>query len=858
MGEPVALREAYCQQALLPEITAETRVVSGYRKQHGKEHVMTAIHGGAMLGMALCCAVTTHATPRNLARNQPYTFSDPPNYRLCTDEGDAIQLTDGKRVHGKLWTQKGTVGWGDGGLKGITIDLGRVYPIRGAMVSTGGGVAGVHWPASIHLFVSDDGRAWYPVGDLIVLSARTTPAPPYGKYAKHEFRTNALRTSGRYVCFAVEANGLYVFSDEIEVYEGDPAFLANPRGGAPWTDVIASLRNSASMRPVKEQFLRDLVAATDDLAAARLSSRVRTNLAAKADSLKHRIKTMPKMPFESFRAVLPMNELERDIFRFQAAVWRAQGKAALRLWKTHRWDPLAPSQEPNRPGMRPEVNVVMMQNEVRADVLNITNAAARDLVARVRIEGLPGGTNPDWLTIHAVTAVGTRRFVAVSAALPIAQRIGQDWVITVPSGMTRQLWFSFHSTRVPPGDYAGNVRLCDDEQALAEAPVRVRIAPVRFPDQTTLNLGGWSYTDAVGSYGITSKNRDALIKTLREHNVNAPWATGAVMPTGIFDAAGKLAEPPDTNPFDAFVALWPGARHYMVFLGRGGSGGTVPEFAGSNVGTPLFQTKVANWIRFWGDHFRAIGLKPEQVGLLIVDEPDSEASYNTLAAYAQVINRVEPRITLWLDPRVHDNEPCLNALKTMDVLVAHRPEWMPSKPWTKNLFTKFGNEGKQLGLYSAAGPARTFDPYSYYLLQQWQCRQIGATWSGFWSFGGDNGFSVWNEYATQGYGSYCPLYLDNESVTTAKYMEAIREGVQDYEYLVLLRRRVEQAEAAGKRDPVVRKARHLLENACSRVLHAKDAEEVRWDKNKDRSVADNVRREIIHALIALAPEKVNR
>ncbi|MCK5802783.1 MAG: discoidin domain-containing protein [Lentisphaeria bacterium] len=803
--------------------------------------------GYAMFSMLLCGAMAGAATPRNLALGKSYTLSDRPNYSLCTDGADAVQLTDGKRTEGKFWTQKTTVGWSSGGLKGITIDLGDVHSIGGVLLSTAGGVAGVHWPTQIQMFVSTDGREWHPLGDLIVLSSRLAAAPKYGEYATHEFRTDALKTHGRFVKFLVDLEELYFFCDEIEIHEGDPAFLSAAYEGTPVTDVMARMRSLASMRPVKEQLRRDLVAATDDLAKAKLAEPLREALTEKANTLVRRIDTMPDIHLETFRAVLPMNALERDIFRFQAEVWRAEGKAAVRLWKTHRWDPLAPSQEPSgsEPGLA--VNMVMMQNETRADVLNITNAAAQDLVARVRIEGLPGGTGQDGLTVHEVTAVGTRRFVAVSAALPIARQLGPDWLVTIPSGMTRQLWFSCDSAKLAPGDHTGRILLRNGERTLANVPIHVRVAPIRFPDQSTLNLGGWAYTDLVGAAGITSKNRDALVKMLQEHGVNAPWATNGIMPTGTFDPDGTFVEPPDTVRFDAFVALWPGARHYMVFIARGGS----PEFAGSKPGTPLFQTKVATWIRFWADHFRSVGLKPEQVGLLLVDEPESEKKYNILLAYARVINRVEPEITLWLDPRVSKDETCMEALDAMDVLVPHRPGWMQWEPWVRDTFHKLGSEGKQLGFYSAAGPARTFDPYSYYLLQQWHCYQIGGNWAGFWAFGGDASFSVWNEYATQGYGSYCPMFLDDDGVTTAKYMEAIREGVQDYEYLVMLRARIARVDAAGDKSTALAGARKLLANACSRVLEGGTAQGHRWDEPKDRSVADTVRLQILDALADL-------
>jgi|GEM_PF-2987266 len=112
---------------------------------------------------------------------------------------------------------------------------------------------------------------------------------------------------------------------------------------------------------------------------------------------------------------------------------------------------------------------------------------------------------------------------------------------------------------------------------------------------TTLNLGGWDHTDRVGAGGITAANRDALVQHLRERHANAPWASAAVLPTGEFDAQGAHSKAPDAAAFDAFVRLWPDARHYMVFLAVGDWGSMTAGFAGSARGTPLFEAELPTW-----------------------------------------------------------------------------------------------------------------------------------------------------------------------------------------------------------------------------------------------------------------------
>jgi len=112
--------------------------------------------------------------------------------------------------------------------------------------------------------------------------------------------------------------------------------------------------------------------------------------------------------------------------------------------------------------------------------------------------------------------------------------------------------------------------------------------------------------------------------------------------------------------------------------------------------------------------------------------------------------------------------------------------------------------------------------------------------------------SCWNEYPATGNGPYCPSYIDDTSVTPAKYIEAIREGVQDYEYLVMLRARVEELERKGVTAGKLAAAKELLATGPDRVMAMEQGANYRWDEPKDRTIADQVRVEVLETLTDLA------
>ena len=186
-----------------------------------------------------------------------------------------------------------------------------------------------------------------------------------------------------------------------------------------------------------------------------------------------------------------------------------------------------------------------------------------------------------------------------------------------------------------------------------------------------------------------------------------------------------------------------------------------------------------------------------------------------------------------------------------DVLCPLRSHYITKPAWYREVLAEYQADGKELWFYSANGPARTFDPFSYYLMQAWHAFKIGAKGTNFWAFGDNGGVSCWNEYPAAGNGPYCPTYIDATSVTPAKYMEAIREGIQDYEYLTMLLARTRELVEIGAPDSQTDPALELLQNGPDRVMAMEQDAQWTWDLEKDRSVQDQVRIELLDALADL-------
>ena len=824
------------EATLVLELWADERQCQGYPGGAGTividdvQILTTAEH------QALVAEKKLSATYENVARGKPYTLSPRPGYGYCTDPADKTQLTDGQYSVGYFWTQKTTVGWSRSRPVVITLDLEEDCPIRGLSFNTAAGVAGVEWPITVLILVSVDGRAFHTAGDLVELS-RDRAVPPQNGYAVHRLHTDSLKTHGRYVKLMIDPGGAYCFVDEIEVYRGEDAWLQLPLPGEeilyPMEYFTDNLFNAAFKRRIGLDLIQAQTAVRDAKLADDLHQRLKTQIV----ELTEDIGQLPEIEPKGFRAIFPLNEVHARVLGLHGAVRAAQGRRPVIAWKANRWDFLTPTELPDEPP-QPNVAIVAMRGETRAGVLNLTNCTESAVTATLSFADLPGAPTPADVSVHQVEWTDTLEGTPVAAALPELTPTPAGYTIALPAGLTRQVWFSFRPEQTPAGRHNGRLLIAGVAQNPVSVPFSLRVLDVEFPQKPALHVGGWDYTDATAMYGAKPENREALIAHMRERYVDSPWATSSVMPYGTFDDAGRFTQPPDTTRFDTWVERWLDARRYCVFNAVSGS------MAGSKIGEALFDVKVGNWIQFWVNHAQTRGIEPGQLVLLLVDEPHGNEQDKTIIAWARAVKAAAPGVVVWEDPTYRDpTEAMPEMMESADVLCPNRPMMLQQGQSFVDFYRQQKQAGRRLDLYSCSGPGRLLDPYAYHRLQAWSCFELGAESSFFWAFGDNGNGDSWNEYITPRT-SYTPMFLNANSVTAGKHMEAIRESVGDFEYLTMLRRRVDELRAGNAKHPVLGQAQRLLATATERVLHAENVNDLTWKDPKDRSIADAVRVEI--------------
>jgi hypothetical protein len=273
------------------------------------------------------------------------------------------------------------------------------------------------------------------------------------------------------------------------------------------------------------------------------------------------------------------------------------------------------------------------------------------------------------------------------------------------------------------------------------------------------------------------------------------------------------------------------------------------------MGTPRFRAMVGSWLAAWVRHLTRQGLTPDQCVILLVDEPHERTQDAVIVAWASAIREAKLGVLLFEDPTYEAPEkgdPAMFAAS--DILCPNTPMMQQHGEAFRAFYRGQQKEGKTLWLYSCSGPAKLLDPVAYHRAQAWLAFQMGAEGSFYWAFGCGGGIGdSWHAYK-QAYAEYSPYFVGPDSVMESKHSEAIREGVQDYEYLRLLRDAVVRVRAAGKDPHWVSSAETVLTDGVAEAVRVATPSNLFWRVEKDRSAMDAVRIRILD-LLESAPSR---
>src|SRR5205085_2460925 len=251
------------------------------------------------------------------------------------------------------------------------------------------------------------------------------------------------------------------------------------------------------------------------------------------------------------------------------------------------------------------VDMLVMRGETRSGAFNIRNSTG-SLVTVSLVATMDGG-DVSQLRLAPVIWTGTE------AASWVAAKIGPPTrSVTVPAGVTMQVWVTYSPGTSAPGLHTGSVKIEVAGRAAAVVPIAVRVFATEFPRARSLIVSGWDYTQGVTTYAINAANATAVAQYLQSRGVTAPWADRAVLDFGSFDSTGHMTKPPSTDALDQWLARCTAAMRYRIFVSVRTDIGGVP------VGSSGFPNAVKSWLTFWNDTLKNRGRDIRNFELLLV------------------------------------------------------------------------------------------------------------------------------------------------------------------------------------------------------------------------------------------------
>ncbi len=781
----------------------------------------------------------------NLALNKKYTMAKAPDYHLCKDADDAVQLTDGGKTVGYFWTQKSTVGWHSNKPAIVIIDLEKTEPICGVSWScAAAATAGVHWPSSIWVLVSEDKTSWQFLGDLVPLGIVGKKAPDNTQFSNYTYETRTFKAKGRYVALIGTAPGTSaIFCDEIEVYRGSDDFLKTPLKN----DITAKngdFNDFFALGMIRNLLTLDLEVIDKNIKDIPDSFAEKTKAQALAEECSKEIFSMPmvadisKMNSEMPLGVYPLSS---KILALNAYVQRAKGFTKPFVWKSNRWENLSLIDNAQDDKADVTLSITMMRGEVRSEAFSIANPT--DNPQEFTID--TSAVNPS-LGIRAFQAVvtGTKNEKIISSALRELAIDGGKARVTVPAGCNVQIWLMCYKPTAKAGKYTETVKVVNAKNPVVK--LDVEIVGIDFPKDPQLNVGGWEYA---GTYN--AKNRMENIAFMREIGVNSTWTTTSSMPMNPkFDEEGRLTNASELNfsNFDRWIKEWPGAHFYCIahFLSR-------TQFFGEKVNTPRYERMIIDYYKALEGRMTYLNLKPEQLVYLYHDEPSTIKDDMIVVNFMKVIRKEKFRMQFFQDPTWSAPEKGVpEAFSLPNILCPNTPMMVKNGQNFRDFYNKQREDGRTIWLYSCSGPAKQLDPLHYWRGQAWQCQQMKAWASFFWAFGDTAGAgNSWNVFTKNGT-EYSPYFVEREGMPTdSKQAEAIRESVADFEYMKMLETEIARAKIANPKHPALAEAEKALAEAPAEVVDAISVESLQWQAEKDYGLLDRNAVRLLKALVAL-------
>lgn len=474
------------------------------------------------------------------------------------------------------------------------------------------------------------------------------------------------------------------------------------------------------------------------------------------------------------------------------------------VWQFTPWAYFHPRETLPLPTNRTEcLKVALCGGEYESLALNVTNVSGRTLEVRVSCNNLDGPSQvsvDSYVEFRRAVVTPTVHREMVADALP---RLDEAGTLSIAPFETQQLWITVKPPAFAPGEYTASLRLKSIEVEPTEVtlPLHVMVHPLQLPRPRPLRFIVWTMWS-----GSLSTAEDAVLQDLIDHGVTVFLAPS---PKAEADAEGNLVGSLDFSEHDAVVKRM-SPHGFLLFTSPQG-GVTGPGFL-----SDAWNKAFVAFLRQWAAHLKQLGLDYDDWALYPYDEPSAPHAETTLnlVEVAKVVRSADPNILIYTDPTSGTTMECVKMFTGLIDI------WQPSSELLERLGPELVPEAKRVGkevwFYDAAGNAKTLSCLGIYRWRFWYAWELGLTGVGWWVYSAHGKEDRWDGPNKSG-DFFASVYDGPTGPVTSKRWEVAREGIEDYEYLCMLRQSIQEAEASGAPADRIAQAKDLLEKLPKEV-----------------------------------------
>ena len=518
---------------------------------------------------------------------------------------------------------------------------------------------------------------------------------------------------------------------------------------------------------------------------------------------------------ENFKATLPFDfTVHKNIYSLYSHILKSKIPQELFVWHTPKNGKLDLYEIPK--DNLSSLKIKMMRNEYRYETLNITNASTIAKTITVGISNIPTNTEIKVLRGEFVdgrridskfTAVwyqyspgGTRNIGGTDALVELTM----PYSFQVESGTTKQVTFLVKTDDTEAGEYNINITLNSGEALTKNVQLNLNVSALKLP-KIDYALNMYDYISDKRS-SVTDENQEALRKTYNSHYGNTPVI---VLPRPLhksFNEKGMFLGGYDFTALDNQLNLFPDAKNYFVYTGLESRN----NFARFDFYGKAWSKAIGTWAKALSKHMIEHGKSPAQLIMDVQEEPRTLDLISVGLKYAKAVKRYAPEITTYATlyaKAAEGTEMGRELIDTLDIVNIARHHFYGNTS-TKNRLTEEQrnfyrrirertNRNTSLWFYGTV--LSTQESAENHLLHLTRDFYNNAEGSGYWSLtdngGNPNGWNLYPRYRpTKAKTRYTPLFIDATSVNSSRQWEAVREGMQNNEYLIMLKNLVKKLE----------------------------------------------------------------